>query len=80
MREYTPTHCQDKKLMFLRWIHHRVLKQLERRDPEGRPECQLLRHTPRQASCTSGTGATDGDKIKVDASSHKFTFEKIKGA
>ena len=38
---YTPTHCQDRKLGFLRWIHHRLLKQLERREPEGRPECQL---------------------------------------
>ena len=32
---YTPTHCQDKKQTFLRWIHHRVLKQLGRREPEG---------------------------------------------
>lgn len=21
---YTPTHCQDKKQAFLRWIHHRT--------------------------------------------------------
>jgi len=43
---YTPTHCQDKNLGFLRWIHHRMLKQLERREPGGRPECQLLRRIP----------------------------------
>jgi len=44
----TPTHCQDRKPGFLRWIHRRVLKQLARREPGGRPECQLLRHTPRR--------------------------------
>jgi len=44
---YTSTHCQDRNLGFLRWTHHHVLKQLEWREPGERPECQLLRRTPR---------------------------------
>ncbi|MFH1371952.1 MAG: hypothetical protein ABII09_11800, partial [Planctomycetota bacterium] len=44
---YTPTHCQDRKQAYLRWIHRRLLKQLGRREPEGRPEYQLLRRIPR---------------------------------
>jgi len=32
---YTPTHCQDRNLGFLRWTHHHVLKPLERRKPGG---------------------------------------------
>ncbi|MHC4536992.1 MAG: tyrosine-type recombinase/integrase, partial [Planctomycetota bacterium] len=38
--KYTPTHCQDKKLVVLRWTHRPWLRPLERREPEGRPECQ----------------------------------------
>jgi len=30
---YTPTHCQDKKPVVLRWTHRHVLPPLERRDP-----------------------------------------------
>lgn len=44
---YTPTRCQDKKLAYLRWIRRHLLKQLGQREPEGRPEYQLLGHTPR---------------------------------
>ena len=63
-KEYTPTHCQDRKLGFLRWIHHRLLKQLERREPEGRPECQLLRRTPR-LGCGSPKPGVIADYYKV---------------
>jgi hypothetical protein len=39
---YTPAHCQDKKLGILRWTFRLGLMPLERREPEGRPECQRL--------------------------------------
>ena len=45
--DYIPTHCQDKKQGLLKWIRRTLLEQLERREPVGRPECQLLRRTPR---------------------------------
>jgi len=61
---YTPTHCQDKNLGFLRWTHHHVLEQLERREPEGRPECQLLRRTPR-LGCGSPKPGVIADYYKV---------------
>jgi len=33
---YTPTHCQDRNLGFLKWTHHHMLEQLEQREPGGR--------------------------------------------
>ena len=57
---YTPTHCQDKKLGSLRWIHRRVLKPLERREPVGRPECQRLRRAPRPGCGSPTPGAIAG--------------------
>ena len=50
--KYTPTHCQDRKQANLRWIHRRLLQQLGRREPEGRPEYQLLRSMPRRGCDT----------------------------
>ena len=55
--KYTPTHCQDKKPVVLRWTHRRLLPPLERREPEGRPECQRRRRTPRQGCCSPAPGA-----------------------
>ena len=37
-----------------------MLKQLERREPEGRPECQLLRRTPRMGCGSPKPGAVAG--------------------
>ena len=56
--EYTPTHCQDRKLANLRWIHRRLFQQLGRREPEGRPEYQLLRRIPRRGCDTPMPGET----------------------
>jgi len=64
LEDYTPTHCQDRNLGFLRWTHHHVLKQLERREPGGRPECQLLRRTPR-LGCGSPKPGVIADYYKV---------------
>ena len=61
---YTPTQSQDKNYRFLRWIHRRMLKQLERREPEGRPECQLLRRTPRLGCGSPKPGASVGSKYE----------------
>ena len=55
--KYTPTHCQDKKLVVLRWIHRHWLGPLERREPEGRPECQRQRCTPRRGFGSPMPGA-----------------------
>ena len=55
--DYTPTHCQDTKQAYLRWKRHHVVKQLERREPEGRPECQLPRRTPRPGCGSPMPGA-----------------------
>jgi hypothetical protein len=58
VRDYTPTHCQDKKPGFLRWTHRRILPPLERRESVGQPECQRLRRTPRLGCDTPMPGET----------------------
>jgi hypothetical protein len=56
--KYSPTRCQDRKPVFLRWIYHRVLRPLARREPEGRPQCQRRRRTARLGCCSPAAGAT----------------------
>src|SRR4030042_2950930 len=55
---YTPTHCPDRKRENLRWIHRHLLQQLGRREPEGRPEYQLLRRKPRRGCDNPTPGET----------------------
>jgi len=40
--QYTPTHCQDKELVILRWSYRHWLGSLERREPVGRKDARAV--------------------------------------